>query len=197
MVAIARSAAPLAVIDGVTAPFGAALITTPDELDIAAQAVEAACGRLADSQAQGVIIAAFGDPGLSAARRRLAIPVTGLAEASMLAASAYGRFAVVTTTPALAVSIVSLAAQYRCEQNFAGVHVTEGDPDATMNDPARLAAALERACRAAVEKDNVAAIVMGGGPLASAARQLAGRLPVPIIEPIPAAVAHLLQSARS
>lgn len=196
MVAIARAAGPDVEIEGLTAQFGAPLITTPEQLHIGAQAVEAACADLAQSGAAGVIISAFGDPGLAMARQRLAVPVTGLAEAAMRAAAAIGRFTVVTTTPALAGSIADLAARYGCADAFVSVRLTEGDPAETMREPARLVAALEGACREALRADDVAALVIGGGPLAAAAKELSARLPVPVIEPIPAAVARIRASLR-
>ena len=49
------------------------------------------------------VIAAFGDPGLFAARELLPIPVLGLAEAAMLTACMLGRrFSIVSFSPALA-----------------------------------------------------------------------------------------------
>jgi Asp/Glu/hydantoin racemase len=38
--------------------------------------------------------------------------------------------------------------------------------------------------------------VIGGGPLAAAAEALAPRLPVPVIEPVPAAVRAAVRRAR-
>lgn len=178
-------------VEGRTAGFGAPLITEPAALALAAEAVTALAPGL--GQPDGVIVAGFGDPGLAALRRLLACPVTGIAEAGMAEAAAGGRrFAVVTTTPALAESIAEAAARYGHAARFAGTWVTEGDPAAVMADPDRLTAALQTACRRAVE-GGAEALVIGGGPLALAARRLAGTLPVPLIEPVPAAV-HLAMS---
>ena len=48
--------------------------------------------------------------------------------------------------------------------------------------------------RQAIEEDGAGAVVIGGGPLAVAARALAPRFPhCPIIEPIPAAVELVAQ----
>ncbi|MEO1105322.1 MAG: aspartate/glutamate racemase family protein, partial [Pseudomonadota bacterium] len=98
MVAIAQDAAGgSATIKGVTAHFGASLITEPGALSVAADAVLALAPTLGDYD--GVIVAAFGDPGLHALRERLPCPVTGIAEAGMAEAAKGGRrFAVVTST---------------------------------------------------------------------------------------------------
>ncbi len=196
MAEVARAAAPGIAIEALTAPFGTPLITTPEQLALAAQAVEAVCANLSAGSLDGVIVAAFGDPGLDAVRRMLTIRATGLAEAGLLAAAAHGRFSVATTTPALVASIENLAVRYGCADRLASVRLTPGDPAATMREPAHLVAALERACRDAIENDGAQSIVIGGGPLAAAARALQQRLPVPVIAPVPAAVARLLQAIR-
>jgi allantoin racemase len=65
--------------------------------------------------------------------------------------------------------------------------VTSGDPAALTADPAAAAAALADLSRTA-RGDGAEAVVVGGGPLALAARILAARAPLPVVEPIPAAV---------
>lgn len=186
MLAIARDAAPDGVvIEGATARFGAALITDEAALSVAAEAV---LDVPRPGGLDGIIVAAFGDPGLGTLRRSLAIPVTGIAEAGMAEAARHGRFVVVTTTPALAGSIARTAARYGHGQAFAGVRLTTGEPADLMADPARLFTALASACRDAIGEDGASAIVIGGGPLATAAHALRQSITVPVIEPIPAAV---------
>lgn len=184
MVAIAREAAG-APVEGVTAPFGAPLIADPHALAVAAQAVESLASDLAGADA--VIVAAFGDPGLAGLRARLACPVVGIAEAGMAEAAAIAaHFAVVTTTPALSEAIEERARDLG-HARFAGVFVTPGDPVAVMADDAGLADALADACLRAVAA-GAGAVVIGGGPLAVAARAIRDRVPVPLVEPVPAAV---------
>lgn len=182
----AAEAGARAALSGFTAPFGASLITEPQALARAAQAVAALAPDLADAEA--VIVAAFGDPGLQALRAALPVPVTGIAEAGMAEAAAGGRrFAVVTTTADLAAHIAETAAHYGHDR-FAGTWTTPGEPAALTADPQALLRALEAGCRRAVAEGGAEAVVIGGGPLAEAARDLAPLAPVPLIEPIPAAV---------
>lgn len=189
MVTIARATASDGEIDGLTATFGPPLITNPSDLSVASNAVEALAEVISRRQPDGVIVAAFGDPGLRWLRDRLTCPVTGIAEAGM-AEAAYGdrRFAVVTTTPDLVSSIQSAAEAYGHGQLFVGTSVTDGDPVDLMRDPGRLEAAMAAACRRAVADLGADAIVIGGGPLALVARELRAQFETPIIEPIPAAV---------
>lgn len=194
MVEIAQAACPDLSVEGITAPFGAPLITTPAQLDQAAQSLCALLPRL--QHARAVIIAAFGDPALEQLRAHLPCPVIGLAEAAMAEGGAGDtdgqarRFAVVTTTPDLVDRIALRAAGYGHPQ-FAGTWITPGPPAQVMADPEHLTAALEAACLRAIHQGRAEAIVIGGGPLSQAAHALAGRLPVPVIAPVPAAMRHV------
>jgi allantoin racemase len=115
------------------------------------------------------------------------VPVTGLAEASMAEAAMHGPFVVATTTPDLASAIGCSAVAYGHEDRFLGVRLTPGDPRLLMANGARLVAGLEKACRSAVEA-GTRAIIIGGGPLAVVACALNPLFPVPLVEPVPAAV---------
>ena len=197
MVGIARESAPPDVrIDGLTVRQGVPLITNPDMLRKAAWSVTDTLAGADLRGADGVIVAAFGDPGLMQVRATCPCPVTGIAEAGMAEAAAGGRrFAVVTTTPELAGSIATAAATYGHAPFFAGVVLTEGDPVRVMADPDRLTEALHAACRRAIDDHGADAIVIGGGPLARAARTLAALLSCPVIEPVPAAVRLAIRRA--
>jgi allantoin racemase len=199
MLAIGRAAASEAVvIEGFTASFGAPLITNAAALALAADAVLALAPTLREQAFDGVVIAAFGDPGLMAMRGKLACPVTGIAEAAMSAASAGARsFAVVTTTPDLVESIAAAAARYGHGASFRGTELTAGDLLLLMADQDRLVQALGLACARAIANLKAQAIVIGGGPLALAARALALRFKVPIIEPVPEAVRLAIRRATA
>lgn len=197
MRAIAQDAAPPGVtITAQTASFGVSLIAEPVALRTSAEAVRALLANGVEPGLSAVIIAAFGDPALFEARKLFPLPVTGIAEAGMAEAAMAGRrFAVVTTTPELVDSIAQSAEAYGHEGRFLGTELTEGDATTLTNDPIRLPQALLAACRRAISQRGAEAIVIGGGPLAVAARAISGELPVPIIEPVPAAVRLALARA--
>lgn len=194
MLALAQQAAGShATLDALTAGFGAPLICDEAALAVAADAVLALLPTLVQSRPNGVIIAAFGDPGRAHLSGHLACPVIGIAQAAMAEAAIGGRrFCVVTTTPDLVSAIMCTARGYGLGRECLGVRLTPGDPGKLMADAAALEQALLVACEAAVRENGAEAIVIGGGPLAVAARALAGRLPVPVIEPVPAAVRRVL-----
>lgn len=194
MCAIARRTVPDVSVEGLTAPRGAAMITTPAALDAAAEVVAEMVAGLAAAPPDGLIIGAFGDPGLAQAARALACPVTGIGEAAMGAAGAGGRaFAVVTVTPDLVASIADMAARLGHAAQFRGVVLTRGDLDAVMADEATLLDALDDACRRALAQGGVDALIIGGGPLGAAADALAPRFSVPLVNPV-AAAARLVRA---
>jgi Asp/Glu/hydantoin racemase len=167
-----------------------------DLFNVVIQAGAVLARMIPDLRAQqwdGVITAAYGDPGLDALRAGLDCPVTGIGEASMLAAAGVGAFAVVTTTPELAASITAMAERSGFGTLFQGVFLTRGDAVAVTNDPALLVERLEEACHEALGKSGIkpASLIIGGGPLALAARALADRVPVRLIEPVPAAIRRI------
>jgi Asp/Glu/hydantoin racemase len=138
------------------------------------------------------VIAAFGDPGLDGAPKGL--NVVGIAEAGMHAAAEGGRrFSIVTTTFGLAEPIKGLVSRYGLEKQFASLRFTDGPAAALMSDPAALARALKQAASEARDLDGAEAVVIGGGPLARAAKQLAVELALPIIEPVPEAIKLVTQ----
>ncbi len=190
MTAIAEEAAAgSATITGISAPFGAPLITNAAALEIAADAVMALTPDLRAGRFGGVIVAAFGDPAVLALRDAVDIPVTGIAEAGMAAAAMGGRvFSVVTTTPDLVDAITNAAQRYGHGAEFRGVRLTPGDPASLMAEPERLLDAMALACQGAIDDLGAEAIVIGGGPLARVARILKDRFAIPIIEPVPEAV---------
>jgi Asp/Glu/hydantoin racemase len=189
MLGLARAAAPEGlVIDSLTARTGAALITDAAALEVAADAVLAL---RTDLTGDGVIVAAFGDPGADRLRELLQKPVVGIGEASIRAAVCKGRFSVVTTTPALELSIRARIAMLGFAGHLASVRFTRQDPETLTNQPENLQAALQDLVDLCVADDGAEGIIIGGGPLAAAARAIASRTPVPIIEPIPAAVAWM------
>lgn len=179
---------------GKTAPFGAPMIVEPGSLARGADAVVAMLDELLVAQApiHGIIIAAFGDPGLARVRdnpviRRHEIPVCGIGEASFLEAGANGRrFAVATTTPALEGAIASAVAASGMSPQFLGSFFTRADPFEAVKDPLRLVELLAEAVRAG-EEAGAEAVIIGGGPLAKAASELVGNRTLAIIKPLPAA----------
>lgn len=176
-------------VAGHTAAQGVPLITNEEALDHAAKVVVGMGQQLRDSGACGIVVAAFGDPGLEALRALVDVPVTGIAEAAMLEASRIGGgFSVVTTTPLLVGAINEAARRYGCHGRLLSVRVTAGDAVKAMANAGLLEDALVTACREAMSLDRAQSIVIGGGPLAYMVPRLRARISIPIVEPIAAAI---------
>jgi allantoin racemase len=200
MVAIARGCVPDGVtVRGATARHGPAMITTPEELDAAADAVV----KIAESQAElvaseggevsGIIVGAFGDPGLDILQLAMYIPAVGICEAAMRAAAEGGRrFGVATVTPQLVEPITARARDLGLAHLFTGIRLTAGDPLALTRDPARLQRYLADAVAQCFDEDHAEAVIIGGGPLGQAATALAQSFARPVIAPIPSAVRRLV-----
>ncbi len=193
MVAIATSAAAVGVdIIGVTATRAPGMIVTPEALAAAGSEV-VDIAQAHRNQCDGIIVAAFGDPGLRAVRDALPVPAVGIGESAMLDAARNGRrFGVATTTPLLKAEIDALPRELGLQPSYTGTRFADGDPQALMRDPAQLRAALAAAVEACVTQDGAEAVIIGGGPLGEAARALQPMFSVPVIAPIPSAVARII-----
>lgn len=175
------AARKLSPITGWTAPEGSAMLVTELQLDAAARQIEAF---QPPSSCEGIIVAAFGDPGAAALAQRVDCPVIGMGAAAAAAAGKGGRrFAVATTTPHLKRRIDLLMTSHAVEGQYLGSYVTEGDPTLLMKDPARLDALLYIEVQRAAS-DGAEAVIIGGGPLAEAAKRLALHCAPQIINPV-------------
>lgn len=193
MVSIAQDvfghAGSAVVVSGQTNPAAPQMLTTPDQLAMAADDV----ARMQIPGAiDGVILSAFGDPGGVALAARLECPVVGIGAAAARAAAEGGhRFAVATTTPQLGPDIDMLMRTHGQSGTYLGSFITQGDPQTLLQDPAALDAALISACTAAAQA-GAERIIIGGGPLAQAAIRIADQVPAPLIQPLPAACRALI-----
>lgn len=97
-----------------------------------------------------------------------------------------------TTTPLLKAKIDALPDRLKLRSRYTGTRFADGDPQALMRDPSLLRAALARAVEACIAQDGAEAVIIGGGPLGEAARELQPIFAVPIIAPIPSAVRRII-----
>jgi len=176
-------------VQGRTAPRGQPMITHQVALDEAAQVVADYGVQVAAEGFDALIISGFGDPGLAALRRSVSLPVYGIAEAGIAEAAQGGRrYSIVTVTPDLHASLLIAAKTHGQKGTLASIRFTQAPLDAVMSTPQALEAALFEACQDAMKHDGAQAIVIGGGPLAKAARDIADRLHIPVIDPVSAAI---------
>ena len=171
-----------------TAETGVPYIASRAEAQIGGAQLLASLAEHGDG-ADAAVVAAFGDPGLFAARELFDLPVVGMSEAAMLTACLLGRrFALVTFARALAPWYGECVAMHGMSERCAAIRTLGEDfgPVADVRD-AKEAALAELANRAVVE-DGADVVILAGAPLAGLADRLRGRVPVPAIDPVQAAV---------
>lgn len=178
---------PGVVIDALTAPRGVPYISSRAEAQIGG-AIALEC--LAAAPAPDVaILAAFGDPGLHAARELFDFPVIGVSEAAMLAACLLGgKFLIVSFTSAMLGWYRDCVAMHGLEARCAGVvaldlpfGAIESVQDAQA-EPLIVFANKEARARGA------ACVIFAGAPLAGLAARARDLLDVPGVDPVAAAV---------
>jgi allantoin racemase len=145
--------------------------------------------------ADGYLVACFGDPGIDAAREIADAPVLGIAEAAMHVAATLGRgFSVVTTLSRSIGRTQDLVAHYGFEQRCLGIHACEIAVLELETNP-DTAAILVDACRAALAVDGSDAIVLGCAGMADLARTLTVELGVPVVDGVAAGIGMLATMA--
>ncbi|MFT3661663.1 MAG: aspartate/glutamate racemase family protein [Gordonia sp. (in: high G+C Gram-positive bacteria)] len=145
----------------------------------------------ADPDADGYLIACFGDPGIDAAREIARAPVLGIAEAAMHVAATLGRgFSVVTTLGRSIGRTRDLVAHYGFSARCLGIHACEIAVLDLESDP-NTSSILAAACRKALAEDGSDAIVLGCAGMADLARSLSDELGVPVIDGVAAGIGLL------
>lgn len=139
----------------------------------------------------GVVVACMCDPGVSALREALSIPVLGTAESTFHIAAMLGsRFGVLDVTDHARVSVRNLVAVYGLRDKFASFRSINIPPEQLGADAAQTNAALLEQAKRAVLEDQADVLVLNcTGLLGCAQAVMAGLraegLHVPVIDPMP------------
>jgi Asp/Glu/hydantoin racemase len=183
-----RAASPGTEIEVRTAPFGVAYVETRFEAMIGAYAVAHVAGTHAEGR-DAVIVAAFGDPGVDALREVLDIPVVGMTEAALAAASLLGqRISIIAISRRITVWYRETVERYGFGARLASIRSLD-QPIADIGAvPAQHARRLQELCADAIEVDGADVLILAGAPLAGLARSVAGAIPVPVIDGVSSAV---------
>jgi len=140
-------------------------------------------------QVDAAIIAAFGDPGLPAARELFDFPIIGVSEAAMLTACMLGkRFAVVTFSSSLVSWYRDCIELNGMGDRCAGIHSLELSFAQVTDEEQANSDALVDFAEKVVRDANADVLIFGGAPLAGMARRERERIPVPVVDPVSAAV---------
>jgi allantoin racemase len=192
-----RAALPGTEIATATASFGVAYIETPAEATVGAHAaLELLAAHHAGADA--AIVAAFGDPGVNAARELLPIPVIGLTEAALATAFLFGgRFAVVGISVRIGAWYRQVIHDLGMSSRFIGFRGLDRQFTSIGNVQHEQRQVLLDLCLSCVEHDQADSIILAGAPLAGLAREIASQVPVPLIDGVGSAVRMAESLARS
>lgn len=172
----------------VTAAFGTQYIENRVEAAIAGHAVIDVLAKHS-AEMDGVIISAFGDPGLWAAKEMLEIPVVGISEAAFHFAMMLGRrYSIVCLTERIGVWYRECAEEHGLDGRLVSVRPLEKDLQDITNAVEEAGDALVELCERAVAEDSADVVIFGGGPVAGLAREVEDRMPVPVLDGVTSAV---------
>jgi Asp/Glu/hydantoin racemase len=174
----------------VTASFGVAYIETRFEALLGAYAAAELAAEHGPRH-DAVIIAAFGDPGLAGIRELLDVPVLGLTESALASACLLGhRISIIAISQRIQAWYREVVQANGLAGRLASIRALDqplADIGAVQQDHG---ARLQALCERAVDEDGADVIVLAGAPLAGLARELRGRLPVPVVDGVSSAVCH-------
>lgn len=198
MVTLARpSAAGDVELFGATARFGAKYVASRAAYAVAGHAALDAYAEYGQD-ADAVVLACFGDPGLLALKEIAHQPVVGMAEAACLTAAALGgRFGVVTGGERWGPMLRELLGVLGVSDRLAAIETVAPSGAEIAADPDRAMGALADACVRCVTQHGADSVILGGAGLAGLTKIIAPRVPVPLIDSLFASVRMAQMLARS
>jgi Asp/Glu/hydantoin racemase len=173
-----------------TAAFGAPYIACESSHAVAAHAVLQAWAQ--HLSADAVLIGCFGDPGLFALREQCAVPVTGLAEAAFIEASAHGSFAVVTGGARWKPMLERLAQALGYGSALTHIETMSPSGAPILADPEMARAHLIEAITKA-RATGARAVIIGGAGLVGWASSLQPHFDIPLVDSVEAGLRVLLE----
>jgi len=185
-----RTAAPDTRITMATAAFGVAYIETRFEALVGGYATACAAAEHA-GQFDGLVVAAFGDPGLAGLKELFDVPVVGMTEAALASACLLGqRFSIIAISHRIEAWYRECVAANGLTSRLASIRSLQSplrDIGSVQEDHAER---LEAMSLQAVREDGADVIIVAGAPLAGLARSLKGKIPVPVVDGVSSAVRH-------
>lgn len=176
--------------------FGTASIESAYDEALCVPGILKVCEKAQNDGYDGVFISCMGDPGVSAAREQLDIPVVGPARASMLfAADLSHKFSIVTVLKNVIVLLEELVAGVGLERKLASVRSVE-IPVLALEDKEKVAKAIVSESLKAIEEDGAHSIIFGCTGMIGVSEQVERGLldkgyEVPVIYPVPVAIKYL------
>ncbi|MFK3704915.1 aspartate/glutamate racemase family protein [Klebsiella sp. NPDC088457] len=173
-----------------TASSGVAYIETRFEALLGGYAAAMIAGEQSGSY-DAVLVAAFGDPGLSALKEVLDVPVVGMTEAALMTAAQLGqRFSIIAISHRITSWYRECVEQNGMLSRLASIRTLNNplhDVGSIQQDHSEL---LLQLSQQAVQEDGADVLIMAGAPLAGLSRTLAGKLTVPVVDGVSCGVSQ-------
>ncbi|KRE68464.1 Asp/Glu/hydantoin racemase [Arthrobacter sp. Soil736] len=193
-----RSASPGTELVVRTAGHGVEYIETRFESLIAAGAVaeiiaeytaDPAGSLPASAKIDGVVVAAFGDPGMPALKELADVPVIGITEAALCAAALQGhRFSIIAISDRIRPWYLDCVERFGLGGRLASIRSINQSLNSIGTVQADFKETLLTLSRQAVAEDGADVVILAGAPLAGLARELRGHIPVPVVDGISAGI---------
>jgi len=183
-----RSASPGTSLVVRTAGHGVEYIETRFESLVAAGAVAEIIAEH-HGQADGVVVAAFGDPGMPALKELADVPVIGITEAALCAAALQGhRFSIIAISDRIRPWYLDCVERFGLSGRLASIRSINETLNAIGSVQQDFKETLLALSRQAVAEDGADVVILAGAPLAGLARELRGQIPVPVVDGISAGI---------
>ncbi len=187
-----RSAAPGTELVVRTAGRGVEYIETRFESLIAAGAVAeiiAEHTRPGTEPVDGVVVAAFGDPGMPALKELADVPVIGITEAALCAAALQGhRFSIIAISDRIKPWYHDCVERFGLLGRLASIRSINETLNSIGSVQQEFKETLLALSRQAVSEDGADVVILAGAPLAGLARELKGQIRVPVVDGISAGI---------
>jgi allantoin racemase len=187
-----RSASPGTELVVRTAGYGVEYIETRFESLIAAGAVAeviAEYTRPGSGPVDGVVVAAFGDPGMPALKELTDVPVIGITEAALCAAALQGhRFSIIAISDRIRPWYLDCVERFGLGGRLASIRSINETLNGIGSVQQDFKETLLALSRQAVTEDGADVVILAGAPLAGLARELRGQIPVPVVDGISAGI---------
>ncbi|MDE8667733.1 aspartate/glutamate racemase family protein [Pseudarthrobacter sp. H3Y2-7] len=175
-----------------TANHGVEYIETRFESLIAAGAVAeimAEYSKDGDEVIDGIVVAAFGDPGMPALKELTDVPVIGITEAALCAAALQGhRFSIIAISDRIKPWYRDCVDRFGLTGRLASIRSINESLNTIGSVQQDFKETLLALSRQSVAEDGADVIILAGAPLAGLARELRGQIPVPVVDGIAAGI---------
>ncbi|MGY6536977.1 MAG: aspartate/glutamate racemase family protein [Pararhodobacter sp.] len=156
---------------------GPAALRTASDLENAEREVLAVVR--SQNELDGLVIAAFGDPGLEKAQAAARFSVVGLGMSGIMAAAARGRFVILTLGPQMDTPLRARVAQLGCADRLIGIRYLQADIPDVADKPERFLPEIEAEAQAAAAA-GAQVLLLGGAPFAGLCDLV--RAPIPVVD---------------